>query len=107
MQNKRYQLFTFIFILFISGVTMVYAKEAPSLGTSAKSMLQSVNLFSDFINAACLLIGSCFMFATLIKYLEHRRSPLMVPISTVIFLFIAGIFLLLLPLLHYLQDLNG
>lgn len=74
------------------------------IGGVAENLMDPVRVFSDFIEAACLLIGSSFLFASIIKYIEHRRSPLMVSISTVIFLFIAGLVLLLLPLISYLSS---
>jgi len=71
------------------------------LGDVAQNMMEPVGLFNDFISTACFVIGGSFLFATIIKYREHRRSPLLVPISTVIFLLIAGIILIALPFLSY------
>ena|SRR3990167_3278240 len=71
------------------------------LGGVAQNLMDPVEFFSDFVYTGCIVIGSSFLFASLIKYFEHRRSPLMVPISTVVFLLIAGILLLLLPFLAY------
>ena len=67
-------------------------------------MLEPVGLFADFMYAGCILIGGGFVFASIIKYSEHRRSPLMVPISTVILLFISGSLLLLMPFLSYIYS---
>lgn len=78
-----------------------FAEEsAPyAIGQVAENLLQPVDLMADFVHSACFLIGFSFLFATVVKYFEHRRSPLMVPISTVVFLLIAGIALILLPFL--------
>ncbi len=73
---------------------------ADSLGGMANNLMTPVSVLSGFLNSACLLVGSFFVFAGIIKYMEHRRSPLMVTISTVVFLFIAGIVLMLLPLVY-------
>jgi len=78
------------------------SKQDQSLATLADSMMEPITLFSGLINTACYLLGGSFIFASLIKYLEHRRSPLMVSISTVIFLLIAGIILILLPMLEFI-----
>ncbi len=67
-------------------------------------MMEPIGLISDFVQSASFIIGACFIFASIIKYVEHRRSPLMVPISTVVFLVIAGSLLLLLPFLSFLVD---
>jgi hypothetical protein len=71
-------------------------------GGVAENLLEPVGLASDFLGSACLILGGSFLFASIIKYVEHRRSPLMVPISTVIFLLVAGLVLILLPFLSAL-----
>lgn len=77
--------------------------DGSGIGQVALNMMEPVSLFSDFVLTGCFLIGGSFLFAAIIKYFEHRRSPLMVPISTVIFLLIAGILLILLPFLPMLS----
>ncbi|HVE44382.1 MAG TPA: hypothetical protein VNC84_04525 [Gammaproteobacteria bacterium] len=67
------------------------------LGEVASNLMEPVGVFSNFLGTACLFFGGCFLFAALIKYIEHRRSPLMVTFSTVVFLLIAGIIFILLP----------
>lgn len=76
------------------------------IGEMANTMMEPVSLMADFIHTGCFIIGGSFIFASLIKYIEHRRSPLMVPISTVVFLFIAGIVLVALPFLSLVLE-NG
>jgi hypothetical protein len=75
----------------------------PGIGGMAQNMMDPVGFLSDFIYSGCILIGGSFLFASIIKYVEHRRSPLMVPISTVVFLFIAGALLIALPFLPYID----
>lgn len=77
---------------------------ATGVGEVADHMMDPVGLMADFVNSACFIIGGAFLFASLIKYIEHKRSPLMVPISTVIFLVIAGIILVGLPFLAFIAD---
>lgn len=77
---------------------------ADGLGGVASNIMEPVGLFNDMIDTACFVIGGAFLFATIIKYFEHRRSPLMVPISTVIFLLIAGLILIGLPFLSYVVN---
>jgi hypothetical protein len=81
-----------------------WAESNPGLGGVAQNLMEPVGFFSDFIQSGCFLIGGSFVFASIIKYFEHRRSPLMVPISTVVFLLIAGIILILLPLLSLITE---
>ena len=74
------------------------------MGGVAQNVMVPVSVASDFVSTGCFVIGGSFLFAAIIKYIEHRRSPLMVPISTVIFLFVAGILLILLPLAYKVTD---
>lgn len=91
-------------ILYLSPVLAMAKGEPTGIGLVANNLMQPVNVFSDFVQTACILIGGCFLFASIIKYFEHKRSPLMVPLSTVIFLLIAGIILILLPFLSVLTE---
>lgn len=78
--------------------------EQFSLGRLAENLMEPVNIMADFIQTGSFVIGLSFVFASVVKYFEHRKSPLMVPISTVIFLLISGIFLILLPFLSLFID---
>ena len=82
------------------------SNEPVGIGLVAENMLAPVGVAADFVHTACFVIGGSFLFTSLIKYMEHRRSPTMVPISTVVFLVVAGLILILLPFLAYLSD-NG
>lgn len=84
-------------------IQAAFAAHETGLGSVARNMLEPVYVLSDFVSATCFIIGSGFIFASIIKYIEHRRSPLMVPISTVIFLFIAGLLLIGLPFMWMLS----
>lgn len=95
-----------IFIIFLYFFATTAIAAGFGVGLVANNMMEPVSLLSDFVNSACFIIGGSFLFATIIKYIEHRRSPLMVPISTVIFLLIAGIVLVLLPFAYLLTE-NG
>lgn len=84
-----------------------YAQRGDGFGAVANNLMDPVTLFYQFMQSACLLIGGGFLFASVVKYFEHRRSPLMVSMSTVVFLFIAGIVLIALPLLAYVSQRTG
>lgn len=79
------------------------ADKSLSLGKVASNLMDPVTVVMQFVHTACVIIGSAFLFAALIKYIEHRRSPTMVPISTVLFLLIAGVILIALPLISYVS----
>lgn len=79
-----------------------YAYRETGIGGVADQLMGPVGLFSDFIYTACFVLGGSFLLASIIKYIDHRRSPLFVPISTVIFLIVAGLILIALPFAHIL-----
>lgn len=102
MKNYWFSLQLFILSLWLPlthAIANIHKKQASAegLGKVAQNMLAPVSVMSDFVQAACFVIGGSFLFASIIKYIEHRRSPLMVPISTVVFLVVAGLALIALP----------
>jgi hypothetical protein len=97
--------FLLFIVLFCFGFDALAALTT-GIGGMANSMMEPVGFMSDFIYTGCFVIGGSFLFASLIKYIEHRRNPLAVTISTVVFLLIAGIFLIALPF-AYLVIHNG
>ncbi len=94
-----------ILLCFLPAVTWAQ-NNGGGLGGVALNLMEPVTFFSDFVQTGCIVIGGAFLFASVIKYFEHKRSPLMVPMSTVVFLVVAGCVLLLLPLITYLTE-NG
>ena len=70
---------------------------AAGVGAVANNLMEPVEYLSNFIYTACFVIGGSFVFASIIKYAEHRRNPLAVPIGTPVFLLLAGLALVSLP----------
>lgn len=103
MKHKIRDLLSRVILLIYSFPMSLFAAQNPQgIGRVANSIMDPVNVVTDFVHSACLLLGGAFVFASIIKYFEHRRSPTMVTLSTVVFLFLAGILLLCLPLIAYL-----
>ena len=86
---------------------IVYAAAVRGWGETAQGWMGPVDIVMDFMVNACIVVGCTFLFATFIKWRQHKMNPLHVPISTVIFLLILSILLLCLPLapilLNYLE----
>lgn len=106
MINSVRRFISFCILTIIVTVTVhpafaVYGRTSGGAGVGdvARNLLEPVNLLSDFVHSACFIIGGSFLFACLVKYIEHRRNPIMVPMSTVVFLLIAGLFLILIALI--------
>lgn len=91
-------------VLYTIPVLVFAAKQSQGLGAVAQNIMEPVSLMSDFVHTACFIIGGSFLFASVIKYVEHRRSPTMVPLGTVVFLVIAGLALILLPFMGRLTE---
>lgn len=90
--------------LLIWPVAFAYSEDAIGIGGVAHHIMGPVSLFSDFIYTACFILGGSFLFAGVIKYIDHRRSPLQIPLSTVVFLFFAGLLFLLIPFAYLLIE---
>lgn len=101
----KYDYLGYLILFVIISVNCVAADVG--LGGVATNILEPVTLFGNFVDSACFILGGAFIFASLIKYIEHKRSPLMVPISTVVFLIIAGLILIALPFLSLFVDTGG
>lgn len=99
LKKNQVQSLLYLFILLVYSIPVAAETLKTGLGGVANNLMSPVNVLSNFIGSACLLLGIVFIFASIVKYIEHRRSPLMVPISTVLFLLIAGLILLCLPFL--------
>lgn len=95
-----------VIMVLSSTPTLALAAKGVGLGRVASNLMDPVSVISDFVHSGCLLIGGSFLFASIVKYAEHKKSPTMVPISTVIFLLIAGLVLVSLPLVSYVTS-NG
>ena len=79
-------------------------KGIEGLGGFADSLMQPVHVISDFLSSMAVIIGMTCIFASFVRYMQHRVNPLAHPIGTVITVLILGILLVLLPLLNKLMD---
>jgi len=93
-----------IFLFFISSFT--FALNDLSLGEVARNITEPLEAVSGFVSVGCLIVGVACLFASLVKYFEHRKSPLAVPISTVVWILIIGLLLLIIPFAYLITD-NG
>lgn len=87
-----------ILMLSLVPVLALAQKKDVGFGGVANSLMDPVNLASGFLHGACFLMGGAFLFASIVKYIDHRRSPTMVPMSTVVFLIIGGLVLIAIPI---------
>ncbi len=84
-----------LFFLFLPG--LVFAEVQSGMGGVANNLMTPTTLATDFIHAGCYVLGTAFIFASIVKYIEHKRSPTMVTLGTVVFLLIGGLLLIAIP----------
>ena len=93
-------------IAIIFTILPLAANAVVGIGGVAENILSPVSVASGFVSTACIIVGVACLFASVIKYFEHRKSPLYVPISTVIWLVIIGLALVALPFAYLITE-NG
>lgn len=77
----------------------------PTLGDAAVNLLEPVLIVTQFMYLIYVVLGTTFVMASVIKFFERRINPLGITIMQIIFLFIAGVFMLALPyLLEHSQE---
>jgi hypothetical protein len=86
------------------GADSHHKEHLKGIGEIASNIQEPVTLLANFVGAAAIAIGSCFIFSALVKYMRHRVNPYEVPISTVVILLIMGILLLCLPMAYKLTE---
>jgi hypothetical protein len=74
------------------------------LGQVANNLMDPVHMFANFIGSMSIIIGIAFLLGSFHKYSQHRRNHMAAPISTVIFLLIMGVVLIVLPFIHNLTQ---
>ena len=96
----------FLLMLLLMSALASASYGGVSFGSIADNITEPIEIVSGFVSVGCLIVGIACFFAALVKYFEHRKSPLAVPISTVIWLILIGFALLCLPF-AYLVTGNG
>jgi RsiW-degrading membrane proteinase PrsW (M82 family) len=93
----------FIF-LFITIISFAAQAQTSGFGAMANNLMEPVTIVSNFMASASIVIGVTCLFAGLIRYMQYRVNPLANPISTVIWLLVLGVVLLLLPFVYMLTE---
>ena len=89
-------------LLLLPGLAL--ARHAAGMGEVAGNLIEPVNLLSNFVGTAAIVIGISCLFAAFLKYMQYRINPLAAPIGTVILLVILGVILTLLPFAYNLTE---
>jgi len=81
-----------------------FAYNHLSFGKVAQNITEPMEVVSGFVSVGCLIVAVACLFASIVKYVEHRRNPLYVPLSNVIWLFLIGLLLLILPFAYFITE---
>lgn len=87
-----------VLVLTILSSPLLAAPANVGLGGMASGLMEPVGLATNFLHGGCYIIGSAFLFASFVRYRQHRQSPTHVTLSTVFFFLIAGLVLIAIPI---------
>jgi type III secretory pathway component EscU len=79
-------------------LSVVYCGNAlatTTLGGIASNISEPVSLITQLLRAISIICGVGLMMGGIIKYLEYRRNPIAIRLSTVFFMFFFGIALII------------
>lgn len=91
------------FLLSIPGLVLA-DEQLAGIGKVALNILEPVNIVSNFVCSASIIIGVCALFGALLRYMQHRVNPLMSPLSTIFVLLAVGIVLVCIPFVYILTE---
>lgn len=74
------------------------------LGDLASNLLEPIAIVAALLTSASIIIGFTCLFASFVRYMQHRKNPLAHPIGTVVWLLIIGLVLFCLPLVYKLTE---
>lgn len=97
MKTMRYVICYLFLFPFIS-----FAGENDGFGYIAQSLIEPVNVISEFVATGAIIVGVSFIFSGFLRYLQYRVNPMASPISTVVVLLVMGVVLVCLPLAYKL-----
>lgn len=94
-------LFKITIMISIGYAGQLLAKEdaAPDLLDVTNHLMESAVVATDFFYLVYVILGTAFVTASVIKFFERRVNPLGVRISQIVFLLVAGLFMLVMPYL--------
>lgn len=75
-----------------------------TIGEVARNILEPTSFLTKAIYAMCYVIGSSLILGSLMMYKMHRDNPIQTPMSRVIFLFLFGVVIVLIPIVAQLSE---
>lgn len=108
-QNRsiKYKAIVWIISLLFCAVTVWASRYSPGgvdLGSAARNIIEPTSFLTKTIYAMCYVIGSALLIGSLVMYRMHRDNPLQTRLSQVIFLFVFGLAVVLIPIVAQLSE---
>lgn len=94
----------FLWLIGLAVLPLRAIAEQAGLGVVADNLMTPVSIVSNFMYSASLVIGITALFASFLKYMQHRVNPLAHPMGTVVLLLLLGVVLICLPLISHLTE---
>lgn len=91
-------------LVFIYLITPSVATASHGIGLIAENLMEPVNILTDFVGTASIIIGVCALFGAFLRYMQHRTNPMIAPTSTIVLLLVIGIVLVCLPFIYLLTE---
>jgi len=87
---------------------MVYSYNinAQGLGDAAAGFYEPITVITQLVQAISIICGSGLILGSFFKYFEHRKNPVVTPLSMVIFMFLFGISLIILGRIPMITSLK-
>lgn len=88
-------------ILFCILLTTLYSFNATAggFGDVALNVFEPVSVIIQLIRGVSIICGVGLLLGGILRFIEHRRNPMQVRLSTVIFMFIFGVGLIIVGLI--------
>lgn len=78
--------------------------QAESLGDLANTIYEPVSIVIQLVRAVSIICGAGLLLGGILKFVDYRRNPMQVRSSTVVFMFIFGLSLILVGLIPLQQS---
>jgi hypothetical protein len=77
------------------------APAGHSFGDVASNIYEPVSIIIQLVRAVSFISGSGLLLGGMVKYIDYRRNPIAVRLSTVAFMFIFGVSLILIGFIPF------
>ena len=95
---KRYS-WNILLLLLIAFPAVVLAVGGKGLTGITENIFEPTSLLAKFLYAACYVVGIALILGSFLEYHEHHENPTHVHFSHVVYLFLFGVAIVLIPII--------